>query len=363
MKKFLGIILIFFIAFTGSFLGNRAALEQSGKEKVVASAKPKTEINYATKETTDLKSAIKKAYASVVEIHAEATNVDLFSQRSTSTALGSGVIISEDGNIITNHHVIAGATRLTVKTSDGKEYEAKLIGTDPKTDIAVIKIEAKELPYAHLADSDQLEIGDDAIVIGNPLGEGISVSNGIISALNKEVTVGNETMYLLQTNAAVNQGNSGGGLFNIRGELVGIVNAKSSSSNFAVSVEGLGYAIPSNTVSKIASDLLTNGYVKNRPTLGIKLVTVTQANNAFTPGLYITEVIEGSAASTAGLQKYDQITAIDGVKVNTYAELSNELQKHNVGDKIELSLLRNDKEINITVTLQEAINYNTHKNK
>lgn len=350
MKKIVYAILIFFLAFCGSYFGYQYSHSQIQKP-IIADAKP---VIHNVKESSSLKEAIQKAFPSVVEIRAEVSNTDIFYQQSVNISLGSGVIVSEDGRIITNHHVIAGAKEIYVKTADGREYPATLIGSDQKTDLAVIQIHDSHLPFATLADSSAVEIGDDALVIGNPLGEGISVTNGIISALDKEVTIGKEPMVLIQTNAAVNRGNSGGGLFNIRGELIGIVNAKGQSTNFSNTIEGLGYAIPANTVQKIADDLLQNGYVKNRPTLGISLVTVTQQNNAFAPGLYITEVFAQSTAEKAGLQKYDQIIAVDSQEIHSYAELSILMKKYNVGDTIELRILRNNQEIKVNLTLQEA---------
>lgn len=353
MKKIFYLILVLFIAFIGGFAGVKQSYKENQKvTKVTTTTAP--EVKYTTKEKSNIKEAIKKALPTVVEIRAETVSVDFFNQKSKGTSLGSGVIISADGNIITNNHVIRGANRVIVKTSDSKEHEAHLIGTDAKTDLAVIKIDIKNSPFSQLADSDKTEMGDDALVIGNPLGEGISASNGIISALNKEVTVGGETMHLLQTNAAVNQGNSGGGLFNINGDLVGIVNAKSGSGGLAVSVEGLGYAIPSNVVKKIASDILANGYVKNRPTLGVQLINITQENNAFVPGVYIISILPNSAADKAGLQKYDQILAVNEQKVKNYSDISNILQKHSINDEITLTINRNDKEIKVKVILQEA---------
>ena len=362
MKRFLKYFLVFLLAIGGGLVGS-AAGNKLFQPKTVVSVQPAADttstvqnVTYNTTVTSDLKSAIRKAYDTVVEIQVQGTTTDFFYFSSSFTSLGSGVLISSDGYIITNYHVVKEASKVTVKTSDGTEYEARLIGTDSKTDLAVIKIDAQNMPYAELADSDKLEIGDQAIVIGNPLGEGISVSNGIISALDKELVVNRETMYLIQTNAAVNQGNSGGGLFDINGDLIGIVNAKGASSSFSTTtVEGLGYAIPSNTVYKITTDLMANGYVKNRATLGVKLGTVTQQNGAFSPGCYITEVISGSAAEAAGLQQYDKIVRFEDQEVSTYSEVSALLMKYEIGDTVKLGILRNNKEMDVYVTLQEGI--------
>lgn len=362
MKKILSYLLIFLLAISGGYLGSYINLSTNNPSPTVT---PNTVIQNSsktTKEESNVKKAISVAYDSVVEITSKIKTSDFFYRESTSVSMGSGVLISEDGYIITNNHVIEGATEVSVKDSSGNIYEAKLIGTDAKTDIAVIKIEAQGLKYAEVADSDLVELGDDAIVIGNPLGSGIAVSNGIISATNKEITVNNEKMTVFQTNAAVNEGNSGGGLFNIKGELIGIVNAKSSSSSFSsTTIEGLGYAIPSNIVSKIANDLMMNGYVKNRATLGVKLYDFTTYNPYnLEPGLYITEVTKNSAADEAGLEKNDRIIEFDGQEITSYSDISSIMLKHNVGDEVKIKVVRNvnnkGRELEFKVTLQSAIN-------
>ena len=225
------------------------------------------------------------------------------------TGAGSGVIISEDGYLITNNHVINGASTIQVRTSDGTTYDAVLVGTDSKTDVAVLKINASGLRPVTFGDSDNLNVGETAVAIGNPLGElGGTVTNGIISAKDRSITLDNQQMTLLQTNAAINPGNSGGGLFNSRGELIGMVVAKSSGSD----VEGLGFAIPSNLVSKIAQELIANGYVTGRPALGVTVLSIENAQTAMqygvsSLGVYITDVESGSAADKAGLQAGDRM--------------------------------------------------------
>jgi len=364
MKKILKYFLVFLLALAGGFVGNFAYDKLTYTPTVYSdtsideseNSANATTVQYTTVETSDLKTAISKAYNSVVEISATTISTNFFSGESSGTSLGSGVLVSSDGYIITNNHVIENASDVVVTTYDGKEYQATLIGTDSKSDLAVIKIDVDGLDYAELADSDALELGDDVIVIGNPLGEGISVSNGIISALDKEVVINNETMYLIQTNAAVNQGNSGGGLFDINGDLIGIVNAKSGNTSTSVSVEGLGYAIPSNTVSKIVSDLMANGYVKNRATIGVKISSVTQSNGMFEAGIYIAEVVEDSAADKAGLQKYDRIVSFNGEEITTYSELSALLSKCSIGDEVTIGIIRDSQELEFTLTLQAATN-------
>lgn len=349
------LLIVFLVALLGGFVGTIGANQISSPKNSSENIGTATTTNVVTKTESDLKSAIEIAYPSVVRIKSEVTQVDFFNNESTAAALGSGVIISEDGYIVTNHHVIEGAQEVTVYLND-EEYPATLIGTDQKTDIALIKIEKDGLPYAKIADSDSIEIGDDAIAIGNPLGTGITVTNGIVSAIHKEITINRETMSLIQTNAEINSGNSGGGLFNINGELIGIVNAKTSSptSINSASVEGLGYAIPSNTVVNVIKSLKEFGYYKNRATLGVTIYEATQPGHGFdAAGIYITGIQEGSAAEKAGLQTYDRIVKINDEETPNYTRLSYYLSQCEVGDVVKLTVIRNNKEIDVRVKLQE----------
>ncbi len=348
--------IVFLVALLGSgfgvYFGNEIYSKQSTTVSSSSSSSSLVSVGETTVKSSDLKTAVQTAYDTVVRIQAETVTSSFFSSE-TSTSLGSGVIISEDGYIVTNTHVIEDATTVYVYISDD-EYEATLIGSDSKSDIAVIKIEASGLTYATFADSSLVEVGDDCIAIGNALGTGISVTNGIISATDKTVTINNETMVLLQTNAEINSGNSGGGLFDINGELIGIVNAKTSSSiNSETSVEGLGYAIPSNTVKTIVDELIDNGYVKNRATMGVTITELSEDINGFEAGVYITGITEGSAAEAAGLQMYDRIVGLDGYSISSYTELSYYLNQYSVGDTITLTIIRNNQEIEVELTLQE----------
>lgn len=299
--------------------------------------------------------AIDKAINTVVEITSTSSSTQSFYGVSESTSKGSGVIISSDGYIVTNAHVVEGATSVSVKLYNDKEYDAQIIGSDTRSDVALLKINETGLEYSYLADSDELELGQDVIVIGNPLGLGISCSNGIISATDVEVIINNYPMSLLQTNAAVNEGNSGGGLFNLNGDLVGIVNAKKSSVYTQATVEGMGYAIPSNTVSKIVTDLAEYGYVKNRATIGIKVYN-SPVEIGDTVGLYVTEVLEESGASKAGIKVGDVITEVDGTSITSYADLSKLLNKHEVGDEVVIKAYRENTQKEFKVTLQENSN-------
>ncbi len=355
--SFKNLCIIFLIALLGSGVGvyfGNDIYDQMNPTSVSTNSANGNSVSYGTTtvKSSDISSAVAKAYDTVVRIEAT-SEVQGFFQTETSTSLGSGVIISEDGYIVTNTHVIENAQHVTVYVGD-EAYDATLVGSDSKSDITVIKIEASGLTYTTFADSSQVKVGDDAIAIGNPLGTGISVTNGIISATDKTVTIENEPMRLLQTNAEINSGNSGGGLFDINGELIGIVNAKTSSSiNASASVEGLGYAIPSNTVSSIVDDLITNGYVRNRATMGVTITELTTSMNGFEAGIYITEVQSGSAAEEAGLEMYDRIIGIDDVTVSSYADLSSYLNTCEVGDTITLKIVRNNQTIEVDLTLQE----------
>lgn len=355
--SFKNIVIIFLVALLGGSLGTIATKELlyndgpgTFNEEVNISS-----INYKDFQPSDLSETISKAIDTVVEIHCTVTTNTYFGQ-SQGIALGSGVIISEDGYIVTNNHVVENASDVTVYAYDGEEYEGRIVGTDVRSDLAVVKIEAKGLPFSSFANSDQLLLGQQVIAIGNPLGEGITCSEGIISALTKEITIDDISMDLLQTSAAINEGNSGGGLFDINANLVGIVNAK-SSSNDNVSVEGMGYAIPSNNVKKIISDIITNGYVKDRATMGISVYK----SNAYSyygnvNGCIVSDVLEGGAADIAGIKTGDVIFQIDDKPITSYTDLTKVLDTYNVGDQVEVSVMRNKRIITYTVVLQEAVN-------
>lgn len=274
---------------------------------------------------------------------------------------GSGVIISEDGYILTCAHVVNGASNITVQLSDDTEYTASIVGLDTSTDVAVLKIDATGLSAATLGDSDTLAVGELAVAVGNPLGTlSGTVTNGIISAVNRSVEVESNEMSLIQTDAAISPGNSGGGLFNGQGELIGIVNAKSGSTTDtgeATNAEGLGFAIPINTAMDIAQDLIENGYVK-RPALGVTVITVTQDNamqfGVSNYGVYIYQITPGSGADNAGLQVGDRIIAIDDNSVSDSSDLTGYLQQKAVGDTVNLQIERDGKMATYQVVLGEG---------
>lgn len=295
----------------------------------------------------------KKVSPSVVFIGITATTTDFFGQDQTQSGSGSGVIITSDGYIMTNFHVVDGSEAITVKLNDGKPYTAKLVGKDAQTDLAVIKIDAKNLKAATFGDSSKLEVGDTALAIGNPLGtENGSLTVGVISALNRVIAIENFSMNLIQTDAAVNPGNSGGALANIYGEVIGIVNAKTS----AVGIEGLGYAIPINEAKTVVNLLRTKGYVP-RVVIGISIEDITKeiADKYGLPvGVYIESVTKGSPADKAGIKPRDVIIAIDGKPVSTSAELAAVRDKHKAGDVLNVRIVRQSKEMTLKLTLEDG---------
>ena len=311
--------------------------------------------------------AAAKAAPSTVEIQTEITqqSYGMFGGTYTTNAAGSGVIISKDGYIVTNNHVIDGAQKITVKTSDGTEYDAKLVGTDAKSDIAVLKVDANDLTPATLGDSSKISVGDTAIAIGNPLGTlGGTVTDGIISATSRELVVNNESMKLIQTNATINSGNSGGGLFDGNGNLIGIVQSKDSgTSSSGATIEGIGFAIPVNDAMEVAEQLIKNGKVTDRATLGVYLQTLTTQQGNYTPGVYVTNVIDGSGAQAAGLKAYDKIVGADGKEVSSYPDLSAILKTKKPGDTIDLTIDRDGNQIQVTVTLTGTLETTQSQNK
>lgn len=267
---------------------------------------------------------------------------------------GSGVIISSEGYIITNHHVIEGADRITVRLTDGTEFSATLVGTDEKTDIAVIRInpESTKLTVAVLGASFDLVVGEDVIAIGNPLGSlGGTVTEGMVSATARQIKVGNHVMTLLQTSAPVNPGNSGGGLFNLAGELVGIVNAKVSAEN----VEGLGFAVPVDTVYKVILELIHYGYVRGRPALDFAVVDISSYKEAY---YYFKSASIGVFVYRRDhqvVQYGDRIISADGQSITSAAQLDTVIQSKQIGDTLSLTVKRNGKEITLTVTVTEYV--------
>lgn len=303
---------------------------------------------------SDLTKVIEQVAPTVVEVYTEKTVYGTFYGSYISEGAGSGVIISEDGYIVTNNHVIEGANNITVKSNKGDRYDATLIASDQQADIAVIKIDAKNLQAATFGTSKNLKVGQKCFAIGNPLGTlGGTVTDGIISALSRDVQVEGTYMTLLQTNTAISPGNSGGGLFDINGNLIGIINAKMSSD----AVEGISFAIPIDEAMKVIEELITNGYVTGRATIGISAVSIDSIQiawyyNVTDYGVYVAEVT-GENAKAAGLKEKDLIIMIDNIDIESFADLSNALTKYSAGDEVTLTVLRERKEITIKTVLEQ----------
>lgn len=277
-------------------------------------------------------------------------------QQEVEQSSGSGVIISADGYIVTNNHVVEGANELVVILNTGDEYTAKLVGKDANTDLAVLKIDATELSYAKMGDSSALRVGDTAIAIGNPLGQEFAgtTTQGIISGLNRSVTVDNKQLTLIQTDAAINPGNSGGALVNAYGELIGINTAKISSS----SLEGLGFAIPIDEAKPIITDLIDSGYVTGRPVIGIAGRAVTEKDaKAYNlkVGVYVSSMTANSPAYMAGIKIGDIVVECNGTKVETVDDINKIKNKHAPGDEIALKVYRQGSYKNIVVVLGEEV--------
>ena len=303
----------------------------------------------------------KECIKSVVVINVTETTIS-YGQEYTTGGAGSGVIYTKDGYIITNNHVICDdsgtnvADNITVRLTNGEEYKATAIGADADSDIAVLKIEAENLTFAVAGNSDNLAVGEEVVVVGNPLGElGGTVTNGIVSATEREMDVNGVTMHLIQSNAAVNPGNSGGGMFNMKGELIGIVNAKSSGTG----IEGLGFAIPINEALDINAQLLQYGYVRGKVMIGVGFDQVENSSSMFMyyynvkPGLYVTSLTEGYNDSV--LQVGDRVIAVNGEEVTTVADVKAIVSAASVGDKLKFQLYRDGKLIGVEVTCYEKV--------
>ena len=278
--------------------------------------------------------------------------------QSTSAASGSGFIISDDGYILTNFHVIEDSDSISVSMYNGDSYDAALIGYDESNDIAVLKIEAEGLAPVILGDSDNLNVGDSVVAIGNPLGElTFTLTSGAISAKDREVTLsGNVTMNLLQTDCAINSGNSGGALFNLYGEVIGVTNAKySTSSSSSASIDNIGFAIPINSIMSIVESIIEKGYI-SKPYIGISVLDVSEETQQYgiPAGAAIQAVTEDGPAAQAGLQKGDVITSVDGAAM-TSKELVSYIGEASVGQKMVFSIYRQGENLEITVYVGEQI--------
>ena len=358
--KLLLILLCVFVGFASGFAGAILALKLFSNNNGLSD-----DILYQSVILTDDKGnnithlsasdVVANVKDSVVEITTSTTSYGIFMGQYVSSGAGSGVILSKEGLVVTNHHVIDKANEITVKLTNGETYKATLIASDAQTDLAVLRIQAENLQPAILGDSDVMRVGETVYAIGNPLGSlGGSVSEGIVSAKDREITIDGQVMVLLQTSAAVNPGNSGGGLFNSKGELVGIVNAKSSGQD----IEGIGFAIPISFAKDVINDLVETGKVSGRVVLGISYYEISNLSTAIkygvnTLGLLVNEVTPNSNAFKAGLKTNDVIVEVDGKQVTTSDDLKSALNRHKVGDKITFTVVRNKEYIELSVILKD----------
>lgn len=345
--------------FGGSAIGNAVFGGSSGGTTVYEGKRPTTVINTANIDTSKQMTAAEVYAANVNSTVGITTQVttNFWGYTTQSAASGSGFIYSSDGYIITNYHVIESASSIKVTLYDGKSYDAQLVGYDESNDVAVLKIDAKDLTPVTIGDSDNLNVGDSVIAIGNPLGElTFSLTSGAVSALDREVTMSNNvTMELIQTDCAINSGNSGGALFNLYGEVIGITNAKySGSSGSGASIDNIGFAIPINSVRSIVDSIIEKGYVA-KPYIGVMVSDVSdEAISYGTPaGAAVASVTEGGPAEKAGLQANDIITAVDGKAISGKSDLSSIIADHAAGDKLTLSVYRQGQTLTVTVTVGE----------
>ncbi len=328
-------------AFTGE--GATLNITQSPKSPGTQTTAKPSEEGY---ETLTLQQIYKKVIPSVVSI---------ITTSDTATGSGTGIVMTENGYIITNEHVVDNAVQIEVLLESNETYTAVIVGRDDASDLAVLKIETSGLTPAEFGDSDQLEVGDEVVAIGNPLGIQLrgTMTNGIISAINRDLTIDNRTMTLIQTNAALNNGNSGGPLINCYGQVIGITALK-LSSYYSNSVEGLGFAIPISTAKPIIDELIEKGYISGRPALGItgeRLPPAVRAYYRLPDGVYIADVDPNSDAYAKGLMAGDIITAINGVQVTTTDELEVVKNQFSAGESVTLQIFRGGQQWNVDVTL------------
>lgn len=292
---------------------------------------------------------------SVVSINCSAVSTNIFGQQTESASSGSGFIYTADGYIVTNQHVVANASSINVTLYNGDTYPATLVGSDSDYDVAVLKIDAKDLPAVTLGSSTDVNVGDTVLAIGNPLGElTFSMSQGIVSCVNRAINVEGTPFNMIQVDASINPGNSGGPLMNLYGEVVGIVSAK-YSSYADTTVEGLGFAIPINDVQSIIKDIIENGSVGNKAYMAITAGTMTQQMAAqykinATEGVFVYSVEDGGAGDKAGLKLGDVITKLNDTQITSMEDLSAAKKGFKAGDTVTLTVLRDGKEITTQLT-------------
>ena len=352
----LALVLVAAVSFGGGFAGYLVASKNGGQTVMyqAASGGSATSTSSTGGSLSDVAGAVTPSVV-VVTTEQIVTDNYFWGGQQVLSGAGSGVILTTDGYIVTNYHVVEGAQQVTVTLHDDSTYTATVVGSDQQSDIALLKIDATGLTPAVLGDSDSVQVGAVVIAVGNPMGTlGGTVTDGIVSALNRDISVEGNEMTLMQTSAAISPGNSGGGLFNTNGELIGIVNAKYSDED----AEGLGFAIPVNTMKTVVQDLLENGYVTGRPALGITVITVGDVQTAMqygvsSLGVYVNSVDEGSGAEAAGMKAGDRIVSIGTQLVESTDDVTNALKSYNVGDVVEVQVDRGRELITLQVTLGE----------
>ena len=369
VRSAVALVLAAAMGFAGGFVGarvgnagNKVVIQQV--ERTDSSAASGTAVSSGGMTTSQVSEMVSPSVVVITTEQVVYSQWSWYGQNQVESGAGSGVIISSDGYILTCAHVVSGASQITVTIGD-TDYTATVVGEDDTSDVAVLKIDATGLTPATVGDSDSLSVGDSVLAVGNPLGElGGTVTSGIVSALNRSVTIqgtsSTNTMSLIQMDASVSPGNSGGGLFNMNGELIGLVNAKSSSSD----AEGLGFAIPINDAIQVAQDLLENGYVSGRPYMGITYIAVTDAQtaaqfNVNAYGVYVVDVVQGGPADKAGLKVGDRIVSIDGTEIAQKDDLGTLMQQHTAGDTLSITVARDGQMQTVSLTLGEKNASNT----
>ena len=344
------------ITFSGCSAGtaadNSASVSESSQ---AAQTSNNADVKLSDARNTPAVRAAKMVGPAVVGITNKAVARDWFNNPVETQGVGSGVIFREDGYIVTNNHVVSGAKEIIVSLSDGRSLKGKLIGADELTDLAVVKVDAKDLPTAKFGDSDQIVVGEPAIAIGNPMGLEFrgSVTSGVVSAVNRTLDISDKLVKLIQTDAAINPGNSGGALVNADGEVIGINSAKLAASG----VEGMGFAIPTNTVQNIIDEIMNKGYVA-RPYLGVSVFDPQTAGRYgyqlnIDKGVYVFQLTLNGPCGKAGLQRGDIILKVNDEEVNSVADLRAKVASYKVGDTVKVTFDRNGASRNVDVVLEE----------
>ena len=341
-------------AATGSFSKDQSTIYEGTRPTTVVDVS-----NVTGKEPLTAPEIYATYVGSTVGITTEIVTTNGWGQPVSQAAAGSGFVITEDGYILTNYHVIEDADSIQVSFVDGTTYDATLVGGESENDIAVLKIDATGLTPVIIGDSDNVKVGEQVVAIGNPLGElTFSMTSGIVSAKDRSITMENgEVMNMIQTDTAINSGNSGGPLFDMYGQVIGITSAKlSGSSSSSATIEGLGFAIPINDIKEMVTDIMENGYVTGKPYMGITVSTVPESISeryGMSQGALVESVDESSCAAKAGLEKGDIITAMDGKTVISSAELVEAKKNYKAGDTVTLEVERNGEKLELTLTFDE----------